>query len=196
LAVDGKHDVPAGLLKVRQQIGDALPDLLKVRHELEVALRGLTGYAYAALAVAASIAIAAVVAWQATREAIRARYPRILLVVQWLPVIWCFATILLTLAARNGIASPLLVSSTFKATFWITGAAMVLAILRIFASGFAERMLSIPYVCGAIAISAVFAVAWFAGMPATSIEGILWLALAILTVSVLAPWSLSRARHT
>jgi hypothetical protein len=76
----------------------------------------------------------------------------------------------------------------------------------VFWRGFAEHVLTIRYASGAVAISLVFGAAWLtvlraagvslADMPAADAVRMLSPALLSLTVSVLAPWSLSRIRHT
>jgi len=174
---------------------NASEGLLKLRQKFAHDFGGQTGYAYPALAVVASIAVAGMVAWQASREALRARYPRRLLVVQWLPAVWSLAIILLTLAVRKGFGPVPLVGEIVRATFWIFGAAMLLATIYLLWSGFAERVLTIRYACGALVISAAFGATWRAGIPAGDFIGLLWLSLVILMVGVLAPWSLNRIRH-
>jgi len=174
---------------------DLLPALLKVRQKFADDFGPLTGYAQVALAIVASIVVVSIVTWQAAREALRTRYPRRVLVAQCLPVVWGLAIILLTLAIRKGFGPVPLVGEIVKASFWIFGAAMVLATIYLLWSGFAERALTIRYACGALVISAAFGAAWRAGVPAGDVVGILWLALVILMVSVLAPWSLNRIRH-
>jgi len=73
-------------------------------------------------------------------------------------------------------------------------------------SGFAERVLTIRYASGAVAISMAFGAAWLtvlqmagvqlAGMSATNAVWILLSASLPLTIGMLAPWSYSRIRHT
>ena len=174
---------------------DAGEGLLKLRHKIENTFAGQTGYTHAAQALLASIVVAGMVAWQSAREALRARYPRRLLVVQWLPAVWGLAIILLTLAIRKGFGPVPLVGEIVRASFWIFGAVMLLATIYFLWSGFAERVLTIRYACGALVVSAAFGVAWRAGMPVGDVVGILWLALGILMVGVLAPWALNRIRH-
>jgi hypothetical protein len=175
---------------------DMVPGLLQARQKVAGVLAGLTGSSYAALAIAAPITIAAIVAWLATREALRARYPRFLFIAQAVPMVWSIAIIALTLALRGGFGPVALVGEIVKVTFWITGAAMVVATLYLLWSGFMERVLTMRYVCGALALAAAFAVAWIAGTTSTAfvIEK-LWLALMILMLGLLAPWSLNRVRH-
>jgi hypothetical protein len=166
--------------------------LLKLRQKIENTFGGQTGYTHAAQAVLLSIAVAGMVAWQAAREALRARYPRLLLVVQWLPAVFGLTVILLTLAIRKGFGPVPLVGEIVRVTFWISATALLSAAIYLFWSGFAERVLTIRYACGALVISAAFAAA---GMSAGNVAGILWLALVVLTVNVVAPWSLNRIRH-
>ena len=89
---------------------------------------------------------------------------------------------------------------------WILLAAIVFTIGYVFWSGFAERVLTIRYASGTLAISAAFGAAWLtvlqmagvqlAGMSAMNAVWILLPALLPLTIGVLAPWSYSRVRHT
>jgi hypothetical protein len=85
-------------------------------------------------------------------------------------------------------------------------AAIVFTIGYVFWSGFAERVLTIGYASGTLAISAAFGAAWLtvlqmagvqlAGMSAMNAVWILLPASLPLTIGVLAPWSYSRVRHT
>ena len=174
---------------------DALPGLLDMRSKLAGTWRELSGYARFAWAVILSIAVALVVCWKAASEALRARYPRLLLLVQWLPAAWGLVIVLLTVAVRKGFGPVPLVGRISIVTFWITGAAMLLATIYLLWSGFAERALTLRYACGALVISAAFGAAWQAGIPVASVVGVFWWALMILMVSLLAPWSLNRIRH-
>jgi hypothetical protein len=194
---DGRREVILGLLKLRSQIGDAFG--------------GLTGYALAAQAVVASIAVAVMVAGRAALEALRARYPRRLLVVGSLLLLWCLTIILMVLAGRSRIASEFLVDAIIWAKRWVTAgtlvpaAVIVLATVYLFWSGLAERVLTLRYACGALVISAAFGAAWLtvlqtagvqlATLPAANAVPILSLLLLPLMASALAPWSLSRTRH-
>ncbi|HEU4779349.1 MAG TPA: hypothetical protein VFS58_05650 [Steroidobacteraceae bacterium] len=175
---------------------DAIPLLQKVRQKFADDFGGLTEYAHVALTIVAFIAVASVVSWQAAREALRARYPRLLLVVQWLPTVWGLASITLALAHRNGVVPMFLVRGFFTATFWMSWAAMAIAAIYLLWSGLEQRVVTLVYAGGALAVSVAFGAAWLAGMPATSIVGILWPVWLILMLGLLAPWSLGRARHT
>lgn len=179
---------------------DAVPGLLKLRQRLVEVLGDMTTLARLALAVLGFIIVGGLVAWQAAREALRARYPRALAVIQWLPAAWGFAVILLALAGRNGTIPDSIPHAFFIATFWISGSALLVGTLYLLWSGITERALTVPYACGAVAISGMFAGSWIVIRPATtssdaSMIGIAWLALAILMLIVLAPWSLDRSRH-
>ena len=102
--------------------------------------------------------------------------------------------------------SPFVFGAIFAAARWIVLAAIVFTIVYVFWSGFAERVLTIRYASGALATSAAFGAAWLtvlhmagvqlAGMSAMNAVWILSPALLPLTIGVLAPWSLSRIRHT
>ena len=83
---------------------------------------------------------------------------------------------------------------------------MVITTVYVCWSGFAEHVLTIRYAGGAVAISAAFGAAWLtvqqmtgvqlAGISAINAVSMLSPALLPLMASVLAPWSLSRIRHT
>ena len=189
---DGKKDALPGLLQLRRTIGDSFG--------------ALTGYAIAAQVVIASVVVAVMVASFATFTALRARYPRRLIVAGSLLLLWSIAIILLGLAARRGIGPEFLLGAILRATRWSAATAVVFAATYLFWSGFAERVLTIRYAGGAVAISAAFGAAWLtalhiagvqlAGMSATNAISVVSPALLPLMASVLAPWSLSRIRHT
>jgi hypothetical protein len=94
----------------------------------------------------------------------------------------------------------------FASARWAVFAAMVFTTVYVLWTGFAERLLTIRYAGGAVALSAVFGAAWLtvlhmagvqlAGMSATNAIWVVSPALLPLMASVLAPWSLSRVRHT
>jgi hypothetical protein len=185
-------DLSARLFQQRQQILDVV--------------RGQSGHAYVAQAIVACIAIAAVVAWQAAREALKARYPRRLLLIQWLPAIWGCVITLMALAANSGIVSASAAGSAIGAAVWIATAALVLATSYFLWRALAERALPGGYVAGALALLAAFAVAYGSvlrdiGVPnsethPTAVAILLWPVLLLLLGSTLAPWSLNRVRHT
>ena len=84
--------------------------------------------------------------------------------------------------------------------------AFVLAAGYLLWRGVAEQLLTLGHACGAVLVSAAFGAAWLtmlgaagvslAGMPAADAVWMLSPAMLPLTISVLAPWSLNRIRHT
>ncbi len=169
--MEGK-EATVGVLQLRREIGEGV---------------------FGVQAVITPISIALMVAAFAAFTALQARYPRRLLVVGSLLLFHALALALLAVAAINGIVSTFLVDAIFRATGWIAAAALVLSTIYLLWSGFAERALTIRYVCGAAAIAAAFAVAC---LPANSLASVLATMLLPLTIFVLAPWSLHRIRHT
>ena len=117
------------------------------------AVAALTGYEHLALVV---VAVIGVVVWVAAFAALRTlwkRYFRRMNLAASVLLLYGFALVLLALAARNGSASEYLVDALFRATRWGAAAAMVLATIYFFWSGLSERVLTIRYACGALAIS-------------------------------------------
>jgi hypothetical protein len=174
---------------------NAVPKFLEVRHTVREIFAGLTGYAQVALAAVASIVVAGMVASQAATEALKSRYPRGVFLFQWLPVVWGIAIILVALAVRSGMAPASLMQAVFKATFWISGAAMVLCTIYLLRDGFANRVMTMRYVGAAVAISVVFGAAVLAALSSTNVVAVSWPVLMVLMIGVLAPWALSRVRH-
>ena len=170
------------------------------------AVAALTGYEQLALAIVAAVVVVVWVAAFAVLGALWTRYSRRANIAASSLLLSGLALALLALAERNGIVSPFVVDALFAAARWILLAAIVFTIVYVFWSGFAERVLTIRYASGALAISAAFGAAWLtvlhmagvqlAGMSAMNAVWILSPALLPLTIGVLAPWSLSRIRHT
>jgi hypothetical protein len=169
------------------------------------AFAALTGYEQLALVVVTAVGV---VVWAAAIAVLRTlwtRYSRRANIAASSLLLSGLAIALLALAERNGIVSPLVVDALFAAARWIFFGAMVFTTAYVFWSGFAERVLTIRYAGGAVAISAAFAAAWLtalhiagvqlAGMSATNAISVVSPALLPLMASVLAPWSLSRLRH-
>ena len=94
----------------------------------------------------------------------------------------------------------------YGAMRWIAIAALLITTAYVFWSGFAERVLTLRYASGAVAISAAFGAAWLtvlqmagvqlAGMSAMNAISVVSPALLPLMATVLAAWSLGRIRHT
>lgn len=180
--------------------------LLQWRHAIEAAVGALTGYQQAALAVVMVIGVAVMVASRAALGALWARYPRRMMIAGSLPLLYGLAFVLRALAGPGGNGSEVLLDALFRATPWIAAAAIVLATVYFFRRSLVERLLTLRQACGATLVSVAFGVAWVAvlraagvqlvGMPTTDAVWILSPMLLPLTVSALAPWSLSRIRHT
>lgn len=185
---------------------DLSPGLLKLRREFTDAFVGMTGYALVALAVVTYIAVGVTVAWLAAGTALRARYPRRMLVAGSLLLLYGLALIVLAVAEGNEIASGFLLHAIVTATPWIAAAAIVFTTVYLLWSGFAERALTARYACGALVISAAFGVGWVTALQAAGVQfdgtlttNALWMlspVLLPLMASALAPWSLNRIRHT
>jgi hypothetical protein len=170
------------------------------------AFAALTGYEQLALVVVAAVGIVTWVAAFAVLAARRTRYSRRVNIAASSLLLSGLALALLAGAERNGIVSPFVVDAIVAAARWIFLAATVFTTGYVFWSGFAERVLTIRYASGAVAISAVFAAAWLTMLRAAGVEladmavaAAFWMlspALLPLMASVVAPWSLSRIRHT
>jgi hypothetical protein len=170
------------------------------------AVAALAGYEQLALVVVAAVGAVTWVAAFAVLGALRARYSRRVNIAASSLLLSGLALALLAGAERNGIVSPFVVHAIVSTARWIILAAMVVTTVYVFWSGFAERVLTLRYSCGAVAIAAAFAAAWLtvlqvagvqlAGMSMTATAWLLSPALLPLMAGALAPWSLSRVRHT
>ncbi len=170
------------------------------------AVAALTGYEQLALVVVATVGIVTWVAALAVLRALRTRYSRRVNIAAASLLLSGLALALLAGAERNGIVPPFVFDALFGAARWIFFGAMVFTTVYVVWSGFAERVLSIRYASGAVAISAAFGAAWvtmlqiagvqLAGMSAMNALSVVSPALLPLMASVLAPWSLNRIRHT
>jgi hypothetical protein len=184
---------------------DAVEGLVKIRNTIAGNLGELPGYAYAAQAVIAFLASAALIASQSAREALKARYPRGVMVVNLLPIVWGLAIVLLALARKSGIAPTMPINAILQASFWIAMLLVSLATLYLFWNGIASRVLTAGYMSGAIVVTAVFAAALLTmaytldgpltRITAPAIAAMAFPVLLVLMNSVLAPWSLDRVRH-
>ena len=168
------------------------------------ALAALTGYEQLSLVVVAAVGVVIWVAAFAVLGAVRTRYSRRIVA----PLLLLYGLALVWLAVAERIPKPhrssIWTSSTGQC--WIAAAAMVFTTVYVCWSGFAERVLTIRYASGAVLVSVAFGAAWvtvlrvagvqLAGMSAMNAISVVSPALLPLMVSVLAPWSLSRIRHT
>ncbi len=175
--------------------GDALPGWLNARQKLADTIGGLTWYACAAWTLVATIAVAGQVAWRAAAEALRVRHPRLVSTVQWVPVAWSIAAMLIVVVATNEIVPEFVANVFLKASVWVSGAALVFSAIYLLRRGLTERMLTRRYAGGVLAISVVFAAALLVGFSSKNVLGVLWPAALIVTLGALAPWALNRARH-
>ena len=179
---------------------NSLPSVIKD------AVAALTGYEQLSLVVVAAVGVVIWVAAFAVLGALRTRYSRRVNIAASSLLLSGLALALLALAQRKGIVSPFVFDAIFAAARWVFFAAMVFTTVYVFWSSFAERVLTIRYASGAVAMSAAFGAAWLtvlhmagvqlAGMSAMNAISVVSPALLPLMASVLAPWSLSRVRHT
>jgi len=175
----------------------------------EGAVGAMSAHELLALAFVMAIVVAVMVASRAALTALRARYPRHVNIAGSLLLLYGAVLVLLFLAFQLGIASQFVLYAAQDLTNWVikaVAAASVLATVLLFWTVLAERLLTPRQACGAILVSAAFGAAWvtvlnaagvpLSAMPARNAVGILSPALLPLMASVLAPWSLSRVRHT
>ena len=170
------------------------------------AIAALTAFEQLSLVVVAAVGVFVWVAATAVLGALWTRYPRRATIAASSLVLSGLALALLALAERHGLVSASLSNALFAAARSIFLGAMVFTTVYGFWSGFAERVLTLRYAGGAVAISAAFGAAWLtvlhmagvqpAGMSAMNAILIVSPALLPLMAGVLAPWSLSRIRHT
>lgn len=189
---DGTKDASRGLLEVRSQVGR----LLAAR----------SGFELVALGVVASIVIGGMVAWQASREALRIRYPRGVLAADWVPVVWGVSMGIAGVAGRNGAIAAPLATTLVLALSWLATAGIAGVTIYLIWSGFADGAIRGREVGIAVLISAIFVAAVgfvmqstgtnVASLPAAKIVGFLWMVPLIPMLAILAPWSLNRVRHT
>jgi hypothetical protein len=178
------------------------------RSVINDAFAALTGYEQFALAVVAVVGVVAWVASWAALGALRTRHRRRINIAVCLLLLYgvAFAWVAVGVRVDPDIASQFHLDIAYDAMRWIATAAMVFTTVYVFWSGFAEHVLTIRYVSGAVAISAAFGAAWLtalhitgeqlAGMSAMNAISVLSPALLPLMTSGLAPWSYSRIRHT
>jgi hypothetical protein len=173
------------------------------------AIAALTGYEQLSLVVVVAAGVVTWVAGVAVLGVLRTRHARRVNIAASSLLLFGLAFVLVGTAQDEGIVSPLVFDAMLAAArgiFLAALAAMVLTTVYVSWSGFAERVLTIRYAGGAVAIAAAFGAAWLtvlqmaglqlSGMSAMRIVSILSPAMLLLTVSALAPWSLSRIRHT
>ena len=174
------------------------------------AIKGTVGpmsaYELLALAFVTVIAVVVIVAARAALAALRARYRQRVNIALSLLLLHGFVLVLLALAAQRGFGVEALTDAVFGTTRGVATAAIVLATVYLLSRVLVDRLLTLRSASLAVLVSAAFAAAWvtvlsaagvsLAAMPATDAVWTLLPVLLPLTASVLAPWSLSRIRHT
>ena len=170
------------------------------------AVASLTGYEQLSLVVVAVLGVVIWVAAFAMLGALWTRYSRRMNIAALLLLLYGLALALLALAAWRGIGPAIAIGATLRATSWVAAAAIVVLTGYFLWRGFAERLLTVRQAWIVVFLSAAFAAAWLillraaglspADMSAEDAVRLLSLALLPITVAVLAPWSLSRVRHT
>jgi hypothetical protein len=176
------------------------------RSAIDVAAAALTRYEQLALAVVAAGGVVVWVASWAVFGALRTRYPRRVNIAALLLLLYVVALGLLALATSRGIGPAIPVGALLGATSWAVAAAIVFATAYLAWRTFAEQLLTARGAWGLVFLSTAFAAAWLtmlraAGlslvdMPAVNAVRMLSPAVLPFTVSILAPWSYSRIRHT
>jgi hypothetical protein len=166
----------------------------------------LTGYEQLALAVVAAVGVVIWVAAFAVLGALWTRYSRRANIAASSLLLSGLVLGLVALAGHRGVGPEISLGAILRVTSWMAASAIVLTTGYLLWRGVAEQLLTLGHACGAVLVSASFGAAWltmlrgagvsFAGMPATDAVWMLSPALLPLTISVLAPWSYSRIRHT
>ena len=182
--------------------------LVQVRRTVGTTIETMTGYELIALIVVATLLVAMMVAARASLMALRARYPRQLLIASSVLMLYGLAFV-----ARSWGMIPdpdqhelELLAALFGEMTWIVGFVMTVATVFVVWRSIADQLLTLGLACGAILVSVAFSAAGVTLLGAAGLQLVrmsttatVWLlvaALLPLTVSLLAPWSLSRVRHT
>ena len=126
------------------------------------AVAALTGYEQLSLAIVAAVGVVIGVAAFAVFGALRTRYSRRASIASFLLLLYGLAFVWLAVGVRVDpeTASQFHLDVVYGAMGWIATAAMVITTVYVCWSGFAERVLTIRYASGAVAISAAFGAAW------------------------------------
>ena len=172
------------------------------------AIAALTVYEQLSLVTLVAVGVVIWVAAFAVFGALRVRYSRRVSIAASSLLLFVLALFLVAQAWAEGIVSPFVFDAVFAAARWIllaAIAAVALTTVYVFRSAYAERLLTIRYASGAVAISAAFGAAWLTVLhmggvqlgEMSAMNAVLVLSPALLPpfFSVLAPWSLNRVRH-
>jgi hypothetical protein len=168
---------------------------------------GMGAFELLALVLVAAIAVAVMVASRAALPALRARYPGRVNIAGSLLLLYGLGLVLRAPDGQGGNGvDVLLMDALFGAAPWMTAAGLALATAFLFWRVLVEHLLTLRSASLAVLVSAAFAAAWVtvlhafdlspAATPATDMVWMLVPALLPLLAAVLAPWSLSRVRHT
>ena len=186
------------------KVGDV--SLSSWQRSIESAVGALRAYEQLALALVASSTVALSVAARAALGALWTRYPRRLNIAGSFLLLYGLVLITLAVARHQWNVSAIPFAAILRTTSWLAAIAIGSATAYLAWRMLAERLLTPWHACAAVLASAAFAVAWatllraagvsLIGMPPTDAAWMLSPALLSLPVSVLAPWSLSRVRHT
>jgi hypothetical protein len=173
---------------------------------IEGAVGAMSAYELLALALVAAVVVVVMVAARASFTALRARYPRRVNTAGSLLLLYPLVLVVLAQSRAWGFGPAIPLGAILRATSWVAVSAIVLVTAYLAWRVLAERLLTRRQAAGAILLSAAFGAAWvtvlnaagvpFSAMPARDAVGMLPPVLLPLTASVLAPWSLSRIRHT
>ncbi len=173
---------------------------------IEGAVGAMSASELVALAFVTAMIVAVMVASRAALSALWARYRRRLTIAGSLLWLYGLALVLLGIGARRWNALTAVMEAVFWATPWLGAAATAFATAYLVWRSLAERLLSLRAVCAAVLISAAFGAACATLLRAAGVQlartlttDAAWMlspVLLPLLVSVLAPWSLSRVRHT
>ena len=174
---------------------------------LEGVVGAMSGYELIALVFVTVIAVVAMVAFRAALPALRARYARRVNIAGSLLLLLGLVLVLRAPDGQGGNGLEVLfMDAFFRAAPWMTAAAIALATVSLFWRLLAEQLLTPRQALVAVLIWAAFGAAWVTVLRAAGVPlagpapaGAVWMlspALLPLLASVLAPWSLSRVRHT
>jgi hypothetical protein len=179
--------------------------LVQVRRAVGTAIGALTGYELFTLTIVVVLLVTMMVAARASLTALRARYPRQLLIASSVLLLYGFALVARSWGNPDEPEIELL-TALFEEMTWIVGFVITVATVYLVWRSIADQILTLRHVGGAILVSAAFGAACvtllraagapLSGIPAAASVWMFVTALLPLTISVLAPWSLSRVRHT
>jgi hypothetical protein len=176
------------------------------RSVINGAVAALNGYEQLSLVVVAAAGVVIWVAAFAVLGALWTRYSRRMSIAGSLLLLYGLVLGLLALAGQRGIGPEIPLRAILRTTSWVAAAAIVFATAYLASRTFAERLFPLRSALVAVLVSAAFAAAWVTLLRAAGVQlagmsaiGVVWTlspVLLPLMAGVLAPWSLSRIRHT